>query len=213
MNDLKNYYEILELTPNCSQDEIDQGYIKAKNAYSADSAALYSLMSAEECELMLTHIEEAYDILSSPVKRRQYDEARGFVRSSEEVFEAQRLMPSVDTNKSMHKSITKIVTRQQFTLEYNINPQMEQEIEQTTVFTGEALKKIREYKNVDIQRMADMTKVSKSYLIKIESEDMTHLPALVYVRGFVFQYAKCLKLNPELVATSYVHHIKKKNNG
>ena len=73
------------------------------------------------------------------------------------------------------------------------------------------LKKIREYKNVDINRMAEMTKVSKTYIQKIEQEDVTNLPALVYVRGFVYQYAKCLKLNPDLVATSYLEHLKSIN--
>jgi len=53
-----------------------------------------------------------------------------------------------------------------------------------------------------------MTKVSKMYLQAIESEDYDHLPAPVYVRGFVFQYAKCLKLKPENVANSYVARMK-----
>jgi len=31
----KNYYEILEISPQANQDEVYNGYIKAKNAYSA----------------------------------------------------------------------------------------------------------------------------------------------------------------------------------
>ena len=86
---------------------------------------------------------------------------------------------------------------------------MEQEIEETEEFSGEFLKKIREYKQVTIPRLADMTKVSKTYLMNIEEEKLDGLPALVYVRGFVYQYAKCLKLNPELVANSYLARIKR----
>jgi cytoskeletal protein RodZ len=94
-------------------------------------------------------------------------------------------------------------------LDYVKDPQFEQEIENCTEFSGEFLKKIREYRNVDIIRMADMTKVSKTYLQNIEKEDTRNLPALVYVRGFVYQYAKCLKLNPELVATSYLYRLRR----
>jgi cytoskeletal protein RodZ len=54
-----------------------------------------------------------------------------------------------------------------------------------------------------------MTKVSTLYLQGIEREDYSKLPAPVYVRGFVFQYAKCLKLQPEIVANSYVARMKK----
>jgi cytoskeletal protein RodZ len=57
--------------------------------------------------------------------------------------------------------------------------------------------------------MADMTKVSKTYIRNIEDEAFDKLPAAVYVRGFVYQYAKSLKLNPELVANSFLYRLKK----
>ena len=53
-----------------------------------------------------------------------------------------------------------------------------------------------------------MTKISKTYLQYIENEDVEKMPAIVYVRGFVYQYAKVLKLNPDLVANSYLQRIK-----
>jgi len=42
------------------------------------------------------------------------------------------------------------------------------------------------YKEVDLGRMADMTKVSKTYLQYIEDEEFKKLPAPVYVRGSFF---------------------------
>ena len=60
--------------------------------------------------------------------------------------------------------------------------------------------------------MADMTKISKTYIRSIEADDFDKLPADVYTRGFVYQYAKCLKLNPDLVATSFIHHIRQLKN-
>ena len=213
----KNYYEILEIPTDASPDEVHQGYIRAKNAYSQDSLALYSLMSKEECDSILELIDEAYTIISDPNKRRAYDQARGINQSvrkptPERSFgntvklDEHTLNQKSDTTTTSNMS--KKLAKNRFSLDYNKDETFEAEIEQTTEFTGELLRKIREYKGVDIPRLSDMTKVSKTYLRHIEDEEVDKLPALVYVRGFVYQYAKCLKLNPDLVATSYIFKLK-----
>lgn len=221
----KNYYEILEISSTATPEEIHQGYLRAKNAYSQDSLALYSLMSKEECENILELIDEAYTVISDPHKRRKYDEARGINLDLSDSFRQQSRLSSVGFTKEDedHKigkpsettgpqSMQKIVAQKKFQLNYDVNEEFEKEIEQTTEFSGEFLKKVREYKGVDINRMSEMTKVSKTYIKNIEEEDTTRLPAIVYVRGFVYQYAKCLKLNPDLVATSYTYRLKNKPN-
>ena len=212
----KNYYEILEIPTDASPEEVHQGYIKTKNAYSQDSLALYSLMSQQECESILELIDEAYSIISDPNRRGQYDEARGLNQSMtdskrDRSYEMPRPQKEVSVSPSMtqpHNTMAKIVAKNRFALEYPIDDAFEKEIEQASDFTGEFLKKIREYKKVDIPRLSDMTKVSKTYIRNIEDEDVDKLPALVYARGFVYQYAKCLKLNPDLVATSYIYRLK-----
>jgi hypothetical protein len=214
----KNYYEVLEIPTNATPEEVQEGYIRAKNAYTQDSLALYSLMSKEECQNILEMIDEAYTIISDPNKRAQYDDARNInnrysrpepTRKSNTFRPSSAPLSLEKEEVSTQTNITKIVAANKFALNYQVDAEFEQEIEQTTEFTGEFLKKIREYKNVDIIRMSDMTKVSKTYLLNIEEENIEKLPALVYVRGFVYQYAKCLKLNPDLVASSYLFRMKK----
>lgn len=208
----KNYYEVLEVPTSASQEEIQKGYQQAKSAYSHDSLALYSLMSKDECDKILALVEEAYSILSDPAKRHQYNEARGIKSlDQEELFQRERDRREIQRNTVSHKketSMTKIVAAKKFNLEYEKNSDFEEQIDLTVNFQGDFLKQIREYKNVDINRMAEMTKVSKTYLINIENEAFEQLPATAYVRGFVYQYAKCLKLNPEVVANSYLSRIK-----
>ena len=212
----KNYYEILEVSTTATSEEIYQAYQRTKNAYSLDSLALYSLMSQEECEHILEMIEEAFSVLREPAKRKQYDTARGLnqehnykdgnpfkYQSSKEDSAKQK---SELTNSDQ---VGKMVVQKRFALEYKVDEEFEKEIEQTSEFSGEFLKRVRQYKQVDIPRLADMTKVSKTYIRYIEEEDVKNLPALVYVRGFVYQYAKCLKLNPDMVATSYMHRLKR----
>lgn len=219
----KNYYDILEISTNAPPDEIHEGYNRTRNAYSQDSLALYSLMSQEECNQMLELVDEAYSILSDPNKRLQYDKARGITlsfnpfgelsRSNVQKDSFKRLMADPIEQKtitpSQSNNITKIVASKRFALEYKMDNDFEREVEEAIEFSGKFLKKIREYKEVDLGRMADMTKVSKTYLQYIEEEEFTKLPAPVYVRGFVFQYAKILKLNPELVANSFLAQMKK----
>lgn len=116
---------------------------------------------------------------------------------------------AVNTAGVSTTNVNKLVTQKRFALDYVMNADFEKEVEDTTEFTGDFLRKIREYKNLDLDRLSDMTKVSRMYLQGIETEDFGKLPAPVYVRGFVFQYAKCLKLKPEVVANSYVARMKK----
>lgn len=238
-SDLKNYYEVLEIPANARSEEIYHSYQRAKAAYSSDSLALYSLMSPEECRNVLELVEEAYSILSDPMKRKRYDEARGLNREfsilnynnlSDRVapirhepisqpasvssmptseFTLNSQATAADSNSSVTTNVNKLVTQKRFALDYVINADFEKEIEETQEFTGDFLRKIREYKNLDLDRLSDMTKVSRMYLQGIELEDFGKLPAPVYVRGFVFQYAKCLKLKPEIVANSYVARMKK----
>lgn len=215
----KNYYEILEIPEDADADTIHRGYLRAKNAYTQDSLALYSLMSQEECDQILEFIEEAYSILSSLPKREQYDMARGLNNRSHYGISSRggsQESLSIHENTEGHspsktsQSVFKLMANMRYTLEFETDPKFEKEIEQTSDFSGEFLRQIREYKKVDIPRMAEMTKISKTYIRYIEDESFEKLPAPVYVRGFVYQYAKILKLNPELVANSFLFRMKEK---
>lgn len=215
-NKEKNYYDILEVPTDATQEVIYDGYIKTKNAYSQDSLALYSLMGEEDCERMIEQIDEAYSILGDPQKRQKYDSARGLNSYKHQLYrEKTDLLPKAEDvsfgekSPQSRKHTSTALAKKRFTLDYQVNETFEKEIEQTSDFTGAFLKKIREYKGVDIPRLADLTKVSKTYLRHIEEEYIEGLPAMVYTRGFVYQYAKCLKLNPDMVATSYIHRLKK----
>ena len=241
----KNYYEVLEISMGATPQEIERAYTRARNAYSGDSVALYSLMSQAECDTILNQIEEAYAILGFPEKRREYDRVRGFNHAPRNPFEdsvstphvmerpapapapaparndefkdnqlpAQEARPNFqyeDYGSNLQEAkVSKVQALKKFSLEYAVDPAMEQKIEQSTDFNGAYLRQIREYKNVDMARLVEMTRISRTQLEAIENDNLSKLPADVYTRGFVSQLAKVLKLNPDLVATSYLHHIKR----
>jgi curved DNA-binding protein CbpA len=225
----KNYYEVLEISTNASPQEIENAYVRAKNAYSGDSVALYSLMTKDECDSVLQQVEEAYSIIGFPEKRREYDRLRGFNQSG---FVVNYSMPNPTPQGSntfenrpketiqyedfgsnlIEAKVSKLTAQKKFNLEYEESAEFEKMISDCTDYTGPFLKKIREYKNVSMERMAEMTRISKTHLTALENEDLPKLPADVYVRGYVYQYAKVLKLNPDIVATSYLLHFKKLKN-
>lgn len=68
-----DYYEILSLRKNASQEEIERAYHLGKATYNRNSIAHYSLLSERERWYILRKIEEAYQNLNDPEKRRLYD--------------------------------------------------------------------------------------------------------------------------------------------
>lgn len=224
----KNYYEVLEIEINATPNQIENAYVRARNAYSGDSVALYSLMTKDECQAILSQIEEAYSVLGFPEKRREYDRLRGYnqngmATATKNTEGTQPLSAVAERNRDsmqyenfgsnlMEAKVSKITAQKKFGLEYQENSDMDRKIQDSIEFTGAFLREIREYKNVTIERMAEMTRVGKTHINAIENDDVSKLPADVYTRGYVYQYAKVLKLDPDKVATSYLIHFKKLKN-
>ena len=68
---------------------------------------------------------------------------------------------------------------------------------------GADLRKQREIRGVSLKEIADSTKISKRYLEAIEQDDYASLPAPVFARGFVREYARYLGLSSEEMAARY----------
>jgi hypothetical protein len=70
---------------------------------------------------------------------------------------------------------------------------------------GAHLKHHRHRRKISLEELATETKVRGTLLEQLESESFEALPAAVYVRGFVIQYAKLLGLaDPDGLATAYL---------
>ena len=77
-----------------------------------------------------------------------------------------------------------------------------------TEWSGSFLKKVREAKKISLEDLSDYTRISRIYLHAIEQEDFQKLPAVVYVRGFLQQIAKRLKLPAEPLSLHYLERYK-----
>jgi len=69
----KDYYEILGITPNASAEEIRRAYHMMAFQCHPDRNG-----GDDEANKEMQEINEAYTILSDPIKRREYDLPRGY---------------------------------------------------------------------------------------------------------------------------------------
>jgi curved DNA-binding protein CbpA len=70
----ENFYELLDLTPGASQQEVEAAYQRARRIFSPDSVVTYALFQAEELTLFRRRIEEAFRALGNLERRRKYDQ-------------------------------------------------------------------------------------------------------------------------------------------
>ena len=68
---------------------------------------------------------------------------------------------------------------------------------------GEELRREREIRGISLKEIADSTKISKRFLEAIERNDHKTLPAPVFTRGFVREYARYLGLNADDIVNRY----------
>lgn len=87
---------------------------------------------------------------------------------------------------------------------YKIDESFETELKGVSDFDGAMLQRTRLYKNISIDRLSEATRISRSYLMAVETNDYKSLPAAVFTRGFIVQVARVLGLNEQSVAASYI---------
>src|SRR5271169_4044158 len=69
-----NYYELLEVSPKATSQDIHKAYERVRRIYEPNSIALYSLFSVDETAAIHQRIEEAYRTLLYEDNRKRYDE-------------------------------------------------------------------------------------------------------------------------------------------
>jgi hypothetical protein len=216
-----NYYELLEIGPRATSQEIHKAYERVRRVYEPNSIALYSLFSPEETAIITQRIEEAYRTLVYDDNRKRYD---ALLRGQDELPDLPPL-PSEPASKAHHAEPTYQPRQVQSALtlpsenRYIAAPELpfQQPVPQNDVrepvtpvspfvadFTGAAIKMLREQRGLTLRNIADMTKIGTRYLECIEEEQFDKLPARAYIRGFLMLYAKALGCEPDRMASDYL---------
>ena len=79
----QSYYELLDVEPLATGEQIDAAFKRALAFYGPESIAVYSLVPEEEAAALVARLEDAYLVLSDPAERKAYDLAQGFAPPGE----------------------------------------------------------------------------------------------------------------------------------
>jgi flagellar biosynthesis protein FlhG len=181
-------YDLLEVEPTASEESIRRANRRVGQIYAKDSVVMGGLYRPARLEKMQRQLEHAYDTLMNPAKRRLNDSA---------LFpDGMPSDPSPPVRGHDHRIALPGA---------DLPPAPK--VDKNTVFSGKVLQDFREARGLDLREIADRTKIGLSYLRAIEEERYGDFPALVYVRGFLAEYAKMLELDVPQVLDTYLHRV------
>ncbi len=326
---MKDYYRILDITPDADQSEIKQAYQRLKSLITKNSISLYSILPSSEKEVFLNEIEEAYKTLGDIESKNTYDlryrkvttfstderdldsakqlvfsfakepftyldytrkiekiynessdriqndylirsdglsiriiteekddeslsvetvnqvdepentieepainakdpaiqeDATIYSQQLEPVHKISSLETPVETDTSIDiKAGSSISSEKNQDVVSDIPDEQSKEdikdenkigeqivIDENSEFSGPFIRKIRESMGLSVKDIAQITKISTTNLTYLEEEEYTNLPALVYIKGYLAQIAKCLNLRPDVVVRSYITRLNEK---
>jgi flagellar biosynthesis protein FlhG len=174
---------------SATDEDIRRAFKRQREVYAPGSLATSSLLSEAQLRGELARTDEAHDTLLDPVRRRAYDLST---------------FPDAEVQQQAARPVRGALAAEQLQLQ----SELLREIGPDTEFTGELLRRVRESQGIDLAEISAFTRISKGHLVAIEAEAYAALPALVYVRGFVSELAKFLKLDTAQVQRSYMRRLR-----
>lgn len=199
----ETYYEILKVDPKATVPEIVQAYHRARNAFSKDSLATYSLFDEDEAERMLGKFEEAYQTLTNLERREEYDArlAQGLpyipaVKPPITELELKRRPAPPEEPPAGEAGISR--------------PPVTEASELPETLDGAALRKIRERRGLSTEDVARITKIPARYIKAIEMDELKLLPAKVYLQGFITNLCHLYGLSPKDAVKAYFDYYQRK---
>lgn len=205
-----NYYDILDLKENASQQEIYDAYMKARLTYSVENKALYSVFSNDEAVALRKLIEEAYEVLSNNNYRNIYEKRMLAAQTSAHTDVSAEAIKSASVDIFQRANPPQAENTAVVTKAPVFDEAFEAELATKKDWSGDDLKKVREYRMLSYDELTDITKINPWYIAAIEKMDASSLPVEVFVRGYVLQVAKALGLKEKVVAESYIRLFRKK---
>lgn len=185
-----DHYASLGISRSANDEEIRRAHKRQRDIYATGGLATSSLLDEVELASAQARIEEAHDTLLDPVRRRAYDLST--FPEADAPAEAPIARPALAAEQLMLQS------------------ELAREIGPDTEFTGPLLRKVRESQGIELAEISSRTKISKQHLVALEEETYDNLPATVYVRGFVAELAKYLRLDPAQVQRTYLRRMREK---
>jgi len=167
-------YAVLGLEPRASREQVERAYRFCLGLYGEGSLATYSLLEPAEAEEQRVRVRQAYEVLADEQRRRAYDESHGFLPPDSPVLPFPSSAAAVPAG------------------------------DVPAILSGADLSRIREARGISLRHIAAVTKIGLRFLEYIEQDRFDFLPAPVYLRGFLQEYARLVGLDPRRAADAYM---------
>jgi len=191
------HYDLLGVESRSTRDEIERAYRFHRDMYGDGALATYSLLDPDEIAVNRAQLDEAFRVLSHPELRREYDQSLGLAKAGGAVVQ----FPTPKGEAAQERSIVKERTAEEaFAQGFR-----------RVASTGAELKQAREVRGISLRDISLRSKVGARFLGYIEEERLDMLPATVYLRGFVAEYARAVGLDPRASAEAYIARLGKRS--
>jgi flagellar biosynthesis protein FlhG len=195
-----SHYELLEVPPTASFEDIRRANRRIRDIYGAESVAVSGLYDPASLEAVHRRLDLSYTTLMDAAKRKEYDL---------ELFPdgvpmpVQIAVPRLDSAAARVPVHHAPAHKADDGAALAVRPPMP-ELSPRTEFSGPLLRQIREAIGVELREIAERSKIGMAYLSALEGEVFGKLPAPVYVRGFLSEYARILGLDAARVKQTYL---------
>ncbi len=236
-------YEILEVSPNATRDDIDASYRRIIGFLEPDNLVTYAMLDDSEVAQVREQVDRAYQMLCQADRRASAelsippadpsDSVEGdagdlppaSLYSIPDAPDAAHVLatgtPDYSLPRRSSESPSVLFQRGEpdiappplppsaprrplgKTRRRALKPRV-LDIAEDTEFSGALLRRLRESAEASLEDLSEITKISKRYIHALEENDFNTLPAGVYVRGFVSEYARALGLDSAKVTQSYM---------
>lgn len=191
----QTHYEILETEPGVSDEEVRRAYRTLKETYAQNSPVIAGLYDDQELAELHARANAAHETLFAPERRRLYDLA----------------LPEADLARAV-RAAAQIGRRPGLPTAADRPDAPEPAVEISEEITGPVLRRIRESRGLELAEIAQRTKISERHLRSIEDERFGDMPAAVYVRGYVTEYARTLRIDAQRAAENYLRRFNARNS-
>jgi flagellar biosynthesis protein FlhG len=188
-----NHYEVLGIDARAAPEQVEKAYRFCLEMYGDSSVALYSLLDPEEQRRARARVQEAYEVLRDPFRRHEYDVSQGFARPGGPMPVLPRPASGPVPVRTPPPPPPRLPAPQ--VLEGPVD--------------GAALRRFREQRGISLKDIAARTKIGVRYLEYIEADRHAQLPAAVYLRGFLLEYARVTGLEPRRTAEGYMARVRR----
>jgi flagellar biosynthesis protein FlhG len=185
-------YEVLGVDPRATQEQIDKAYRFAREMYGDSALATYSLLGPQELAEMRERVEEAYGLLRDPAQRQMHDLGDG-VSGATLPLPFPQPSGGPPAEETPVEEAPPVRTGPRGTLPDPV--------------TGKSLRQARMEAGVSLHDIAQSSKVGVRFLEYIEGDRFALLPAPVYLRSFLYEYARAIGLDPRSTAEAYMARV------